>query len=254
MKGSSCVVGLTAGLWALVAAGPAAGQENLDAGKNGAQLFASNCSTCHKSPRGLSKSSGLFGVESFLREHYTSSREAAASIADYLKTADQGASPDRKRTAKPKGKGDEKAAGKDKPSEKGPAKPGETKTDEAKPSEAKPGEAKPDETKPGDTKSGETKPGDAKPSETKPSETKASIKSDDAKPEKKKAAPDKKPAEAKTESKSDAKTEDKPADAKPGAKSSASDTKRGTPKTAAKKPPKADAAAPGKDDKPEKSD
>ncbi len=39
-----------------------------------AQLFASDCAICHKSPAALSKAGGLFGMESFLRQHYTASR------------------------------------------------------------------------------------------------------------------------------------------------------------------------------------
>src|SRR5690349_23941791 len=76
----------------VLAAGGAAAQENLDAGKTGAQLFAQNCALCHKSPRGLAKSGGLFGVESFLQEHYTSSSKTAAAIADYLKSVEPGRS------------------------------------------------------------------------------------------------------------------------------------------------------------------
>ena len=74
------------GLVTLILAGPAAGQESLDKGKTPAQLFASDCSPCHKSPQGLAKSGGLFGLDGFLREHYTASRESAAAIANYLKS------------------------------------------------------------------------------------------------------------------------------------------------------------------------
>jgi hypothetical protein len=57
----------------------------LDQGKSAAQLYASACATCHKSPPSASNSRWLFGLESFLREHYTSSRESAAILAAYLK-------------------------------------------------------------------------------------------------------------------------------------------------------------------------
>ncbi|MBI1202761.1 MAG: hypothetical protein GC182_09650 [Rhodopseudomonas sp.] len=70
-----------AGIWALLLTFPAAAQENLDQGKSGAQLFASDCAICHKTPQGLGKTSGL---EGFLREHYTASRESAALITKYL--------------------------------------------------------------------------------------------------------------------------------------------------------------------------
>jgi len=125
----------------LTLAGTASAQENLDAGKSGAQLYASNCAICHKSPQAINKSGGgLFGLDSFLREHYTSSRESAAAISAYLNSVGGGpadARPAKKRTS--------------------------TKKKEAKP-DAKDGKApekKPDEKKP-DEKSGE------KPSQNKP--------------------------------------------------------------------------------------
>lgn len=97
---------LTIGLWAFAGAGAAVAQENLDAGKTGAQLYAADCTICHKSPDGLAKA-GVLGLESFLREHYTASRESAAMIADYLKSADKGQEPARVRTTK-RTKGDAK--------------------------------------------------------------------------------------------------------------------------------------------------
>ena len=77
-------IGLAAGLLALALAAPAAAQENLDSGKTGAQLYAADCAICHKSAQALKKSGGIFGLSSFLREHYTASRESAAAIASYL--------------------------------------------------------------------------------------------------------------------------------------------------------------------------
>ena len=78
-------------LAASMLAGAASAQENLDAGKSGAQLYASNCAICHKSAQALNKSGGgLFGLDSFLREHYTSSRESAAAISAYLKSVGGG--------------------------------------------------------------------------------------------------------------------------------------------------------------------
>ena len=84
-------IGGAAGVLALLFVLPAAAQENLDQGKTAAQLFASDCAICHKSPRGLAKNAGLFGLDSFLREHYTASRELAAAIAKYLEA--QGDAP-----------------------------------------------------------------------------------------------------------------------------------------------------------------
>jgi hypothetical protein len=65
---------------------PAPRGENLSAGKSAAQLFSSDCtgSGCHKSAQGLSRDRGAGSLASFLREHYTTSRESAATLAAYL--------------------------------------------------------------------------------------------------------------------------------------------------------------------------
>jgi hypothetical protein len=49
-------------------------------------LFASDCmgSGCHRTPQGLAKGQGASSLTGFLREHYTNSRESAASLANYL--------------------------------------------------------------------------------------------------------------------------------------------------------------------------
>jgi mono/diheme cytochrome c family protein len=75
---------LAIGSLALCIASSAGAQENLDKNKTGAQLYASICADCHKSPQSL-KPTGIFGLESFLREHYTADRASAAAIATYLK-------------------------------------------------------------------------------------------------------------------------------------------------------------------------
>jgi hypothetical protein len=56
--------------------------ENFSA-KPAPALFASDCTGagCHKGPQGLGK---RLGLASFLREHYTNSRESAAALANYL--------------------------------------------------------------------------------------------------------------------------------------------------------------------------
>src|SRR5262249_33033578 len=78
-------VAFVLGIFAFAAANSASAQGNLDQGKTGPQLFASACATCHKSPQSASKTKWFFGLESFLRQHYTSSRESAAILAAYLK-------------------------------------------------------------------------------------------------------------------------------------------------------------------------
>jgi hypothetical protein len=157
----------------LVGASSAGAQENLDQGKNGAQLYAASCALCHKTPQGLAaRGGGMLGLQSFLREHYTASRESAAAIASYLEAAGNApvvaAKPAAKRPAK---KGDEAAkTGEKKPDGGNPAdaaasgskpadsKPSETKSSDSKPSEAKSAEPKASDTKPSEPKSGESKP------------------------------------------------------------------------------------------------
>lgn len=136
----------------LVMTAPACAQDNLDRGKTAQQIFASDCSICHKSPQGLAKGGGLFGLQGFLREHYTASRETANLLARYLEAAGEPPAPaerrQQRRTAKPS---DTKPSG---------AKPAESKPAEAKPSDAKPAEVKPEsksepksEAKPAEPKS-----------------------------------------------------------------------------------------------------
>jgi hypothetical protein len=58
--------------------------ENLSAGKTPAQLFASDCATCHRSPAGLAKGRGPGQLANFLIEHYTSSRQSAGLLGAYV--------------------------------------------------------------------------------------------------------------------------------------------------------------------------
>ena len=145
------MVSAAAAVVASMVAGAASAQENLDAGKSGAQLYASNCAICHKSAQALDKSGGgLFGLDSFLREHYTSSRESAAAIAAYLKTV--GGGPAEHRPSRKKGKTEKRI---EKKKEGRPD--GKSEPKDVKPSETKPSETKPDDKKP------EGKPSDKKP-------------------------------------------------------------------------------------------
>lgn len=166
MMGLRLCIGLAASFGTLLWAGAAGAQDNLDQGKTPAQLYASDCAICHKSPQGLAKAGGLFGVQSFLREHYTASKEAAAAIAAYLESVDRGPAP-RRTPPKRSAKGDRSG----KPSAKKiePGKPGSAKTPdktpEAKASEPKASETKPSEIKPAEPKVAEpdagTKPAEA---------------------------------------------------------------------------------------------
>jgi mono/diheme cytochrome c family protein len=116
-------------------AGSAAAQENLDKGKTPAQLYASDCAICHKSPRGLAKGVGRFGLGNFLREHYTASRESAAVISAYPSQSKTKASTDQRDEAKASN-----------------PKAGEPKRSEPKPTAAQPAEAKAEAPKVNPTK------------------------------------------------------------------------------------------------------
>ena len=155
-RGFRQALGVFAVLWVV----PAAAQENLYANKTPAQIFASDCAMCHKQPQSLAKAGGPLGLglESFLREHYTASRESAGLMARYIQSFDApAAAPERKRggtAARPR-----------KPAEKKPEPASDTKT-EAKPAETKPAE-KPPEAKPAEA----AKPAESKPAESKPEKT-----------------------------------------------------------------------------------
>ena len=70
---------------AVAFASDADAQGDLDAGKTGAQLFASHCNACHRSPQGLAKQT--IGLTSFLRQHYTTNSTHAAALAEYVSAA-----------------------------------------------------------------------------------------------------------------------------------------------------------------------
>jgi hypothetical protein len=196
------------GVLALFLAGSAGAQENLDQGKTPAQLFAANCVVCHKKPQGLARP-GVSGLDIFLRQHYTASRESAAAIAIYLQSVGSGPAGSDRAT---KHKGEERT----KTGEKKPkiGKPGEAKSGEAKSGAAKPADAKPPDAKSAEPKSSEPKPSEPKPSESKASEPKSS------EPE----SSEPKSSESKSSEPGEAKpSEPKPSEPKPVPKSEKSD-------------------------------
>jgi hypothetical protein len=93
----AAAIGLFAGL--IPVAGYA--QTNIDQGKSPAEIFANDCATCHKSPRGLAGGRGSSGLASFLVEHYTASKDQAASLAAYVMGAGGGDAVPAAREAKP---------------------------------------------------------------------------------------------------------------------------------------------------------
>jgi hypothetical protein len=170
MTALRCYIRLAIGLSVLSLTGAARAQENLDQGKTPAQLFASNCAICHKSPQGLAKGGGLFGLDSFLREHYTASKESASALAAYIRAMDTGpAAPGR--SGKRSARGDEKKKPGSKPGEakgterKPDPKPGEALSSERRTSEPRPPSILAPERKPGETKSAPPAAGEAKPAE-----------------------------------------------------------------------------------------
>ncbi len=58
--------------------------QDFTAGKTPAQLFASDCSACHRSPDGLGKKYNTGSLTGFLRAHYTTKQETAGSLAKYV--------------------------------------------------------------------------------------------------------------------------------------------------------------------------
>jgi hypothetical protein len=58
--------------------------QDLTAGKTPAQLFASDCLACHRSPQGLGKKYNTGSLTGFLRTHYTTTPESAGSLAKYV--------------------------------------------------------------------------------------------------------------------------------------------------------------------------
>src|SRR5262245_15897977 len=106
LKRRVCRTGLASAIIVAFLGSSAGSQESLDRGKSPGQLFALHCSACHKSPRGLAKSGGLFGLDGFLREHYMTSRETAAE-SSYLRRLDSGPAP--ARSSKRAARGDDNA-------------------------------------------------------------------------------------------------------------------------------------------------
>ena len=145
-----------------LAVAPARAQTNIDQGKSPAQIFEADCAVCHKGTRGLANGKNSLTLSSFLREHYTSSREQASALAAYVLSGGGGES---RPAAEGRGKlGSERAkspneeakpANRSAKSAKQDAKP-ETKP-EAKP-ESKPEEAAPPTAKLQQPDEGEVRP------------------------------------------------------------------------------------------------
>ena len=75
---------LTIGLLAALAPAVAGAQTNIDQGKSASQIFANACAECHKSVAALRKGKSAAAIAEFLREHYTTGPQQAASLAAYV--------------------------------------------------------------------------------------------------------------------------------------------------------------------------
>jgi mono/diheme cytochrome c family protein len=73
--------------------------EDLDAGKSGARLFATSCSSCHRSPRALTKQTNSWSLASYLRQHYTASSQQANVLTAYLLSVDNAAAREKQKAA-----------------------------------------------------------------------------------------------------------------------------------------------------------
>ena len=80
LKPGAVLVGLTV----MFGAGPGFAQENLDRGKTMPQVFATDCGICHDDARKIAASLQQRRLATFLEQHYTTSKAAAAAIAGYL--------------------------------------------------------------------------------------------------------------------------------------------------------------------------
>ncbi len=88
-------IGLVLGLAAAAVPGLVHAQTNIDQGKSAAEIFANDCATCHKGARGLANGKNSLTLSAFLREHYTASREQAATMAAYVLGAGGDSAPAR---------------------------------------------------------------------------------------------------------------------------------------------------------------
>lgn len=83
-------------------AGEAVHAQNLDEGKSAPRIFADNCASCHRSPRGLTKGRFRLTLYLFLQQHYASNSMSAWALASYLDSVEgPQRRPPRAGTAKP---------------------------------------------------------------------------------------------------------------------------------------------------------
>jgi hypothetical protein len=84
MAVNNIIIKWLAAVPALALAAGTAFAQDLTAGKTPTQLFASDCSACHRSPHGLGKKYNTGSLTGFLQTHYTTTQETAGSLAKYI--------------------------------------------------------------------------------------------------------------------------------------------------------------------------
>jgi hypothetical protein len=113
-------------------------QVNIDQGKSPADIFANDCAACHKSTRGLANGQNSLALSSFLREHYTASKDQANALAAYVLANGGGSGPSQKPVTASEPKSSEPKGTRSSESRASEAKPSETKPSESRAAGAKP--------------------------------------------------------------------------------------------------------------------
>jgi hypothetical protein len=128
-------------------------QVNIDQGKSPADIFANDCAACHKSTRGLANGQNSLALSSFLREHYTASKEQANALAAYVLANGGGSGTPQKPVAVSEPKSSEPKSSEPKSSE-----PKSSDARSSEPKGIKSSEPKSSEAKPSDSRAAGAKP------------------------------------------------------------------------------------------------
>jgi outer membrane biosynthesis protein TonB len=137
-------IGLAAALGLALMSAVARAQVNIDQGKPAAEIFENDCATCHKTAKGLASGKNSLMLSSFLREHYTASRDQAAALAAYVVgVGGSGPAPAAQKPAQDHAKVEEPKAGEPKTSEPKTAEPKTAEPTSAEPKTAEPKSAYP---------------------------------------------------------------------------------------------------------------
>jgi len=129
----------TIGLLAVLVAGLAQAQTNLDQGKSASQIFSGACAECHKDAHALAKGKNVSVLTNFLDEHYTTNTQQAAALAAYI-MGGRGGEPI---GATLQGRGQKPAAQRASASAEEPKPSKRQGTQSAKPEDGKPADGKP---------------------------------------------------------------------------------------------------------------